>query len=912
MGPGAGRSPRRRPARPASALLLLGLLAGSAALAAGLEEARKLHRQGRLEEALVAYRAVAVEAAAAGDLEAAGTARNNACVLLHDRGDYRPAVAECEAALELRRAAGDRRRLARTLNNLGLALQSVGRLDDAAAAYEEALELNHELGDAEGEVVNVANLGVLATLAGRYDEALRRHAEAAERAAAAGEAPWTRSQLATAGLNRGVVLERLGAFEEALALYARLLAAEGALDPRQRASLLINSGVVYRNLGDPVSALGRFEAAAALYREAGDRAGLANAALNRALALELDLERPAEAEAAYRQALELAVESGDRAEEIRVRYALGRVVLAGGRPAEAAALFGRSLELAEDSGDVEGRWSALEGLGRVARGRGELPVALQRLAPALELIESQRATLERGALRAGYFGDKRAVYAAAVSIHAELARGEPSGGHAEAALELVQRAKARDLLDALGPHAGRRAAPGGPESPSKDARPRASRGEGAAGEAASAESFQVAGTAAGTSHPLTVAELQARLGDAGLLEYFAGDGELFLWIVTRDGVELVELGASGPVLERVGSLHRRLAAGGEPPAAELAELSRTLLPAATGAWPARRIFYVAPDGPLHYLPFELLASPDHRGTPLVERATVSYLPSGSALQPSGSERATPAVTRPAAAPESTAAHAAAGRPPRVLAGFGAPRLADAAGGPGSAAATLAVRFGLTPLPGALAELETAASLLPGGHQLWTGERATEAAFRGAVERGARVVHLATHTVLDELSSRGAAVLLTPAGGDDGLLYADEIARLDYRARLTVLAACRSAAGAERGRALTTLTGAVLAAGSPAVVATLWDVGDVVAAGFMEQFYFQLGRGRPPAEALRRAKQRLRADPRWRAPHLWAGYVLVGAAPPVAGPGWRRPRAALLAGLAAAAVLAWWGWRRRPG
>jgi len=50
---------------------------------------------------------------------------------------------------------------------------------------------------------------------------------------------------------------------------------------------------------------------------------------------------------------------------------------------------------------------------------------------------------------------------------------------------------------------------------------------------------------------------------------------------------------------------------------------------------------------------------------------------------------------------------------------------------------------------------------------------------------------------------------------------------------------------------------------------------------MEQLYAQLGRGLPPDEALRQAKLRLRADPRWNHPALWSGYVLVGEAPPVA-------------------------------
>jgi CHAT domain-containing protein len=179
-----------------------------------------------------------------------------------------------------------------------------------------------------------------------------------------------------------------------------------------------------------------------------------------------------------------------------------------------------------------------------------------------------------------------------------------------------------------------------------------------------------------------------------------------------------------------------------------------------------------------------------------------------------------------------------------------------------------------------------------------------------------VIHLVTLSVVDERPGRGAAVLLTAAGDDDGLLQPAEIARLRLDARLTVLAACRTAlapAGdAGGGGALTSLTGAFLAAGSEAVVATLWDVGDAATAVFMDQLYARLGRGVPPARALAETKRALRADPRWNRPSLWSGYVLVGrAGGPVAvgrPAGWRW--AAALALAVALALVAGWLTRTR--
>jgi tetratricopeptide (TPR) repeat protein len=764
-----------------------------------LDEAIDLHTAGRLREALQAYRAVV--AAGAGPEEAA-LAHNNACVLLMDLGDVRAALADCREALRLRREQKEPFGIAESLNNLGLALEALGQPAEAERHFREALALNRKLGNAEAEVINLGNLGALALSAGRYTQAMRLYTEAAGRAARHEDEPWAAEQEEAARINQGVVLEKVGSYEQAVDLYKGLLAGSRQMDPRRRAALLVNAGVIYRNLGDPVSAAASFREAIGLYRGLGDLAGLSNAWLNLGLALHLNLARPADAEDAYRQALRLAEESGDRTEEIQDLFYLGRLLLERSRLKEAEEAFLRCLAASEASRSAEGRWSAREGLGRIAAVRGDLPQALRHLETALDEIERVRAGLAQAAWRAGYFGDKRSVYAAAVSVLWRLETTRPGQGYAERAFYVAQRAKARDLLDELG----------------DDGQP---------------------------ARPQQAGELRQRLGGETVLGYFLGEDRLFSWILRRDSLRMMDLGPKPPVLDAVARIHRALAKGKEPPGEDVSRLSRVLLTGLLpGDGPRLRI---APDGLLHYLPFEILEpSP---GEPLVDRAIVSYLPSASMLAQEGSKRPVPLR----------------------LAGFGAPRISREA-----------ARFGLSPLPGAERELGTIAEILGGESRLFLGKQATEKAFRDAVTRGARVVHLATHTVVDERRGRGAAILLTPAGEEDGLLTPREIARLQDRCDLTVLAACRTALGAsgEDGRALASLTGSFLAAGSPAVVATLWDVGDAATAAFMEQLYDQLGRGHPPAEALRRAKLRLRADPRWNQPALWSAYVLVGEAGPV--------------------------------
>lgn len=841
--------------RSASLFLLLAGLWGEAAGPSWgqdprtlLDQAREHHGAGRWEQALAAYEAAAQAAEtddpATADLATAGTAYNNRCVLLTDQAEYRAALHDCERALELRRELDEKRGLARTLNNLGRVLQYLGRYDEARASFQEAIDLNRQRKDLPGIAVNQSNLGYLAIAAGDYERALWHLAQAEELSQQQSDEPWAAEQLRIVRLNRGVVFEKLGAYREALQLYRELMAESERMEPAHRATLEVNMGVLYRNLGDPVTAIERFDKAAAVFRELQDDAALSNALLNEALARHHNLRELDEAEGLYRQALELARRSGDRFEEMQDLFYLGELLRERGRLPEAELVFARGLEVAEISGSAEGRWSCLQGLGETALAAGRPREALEALLEAIEEIERVRASLRQESRRAGYFGGKRPVYASAISVLAELDREEPGKGHAEQALEVVQRAKARELLEAMGNRTG--------------------------------------------MAPLSADALRSRVGEARVLELFLARSRLYAWIIESDRVDMMDLGDARPLQTQVTDIHAALAAGREPPRDAIRNLSEILVERTGLLAGDPENLRIAPDGHLFYLPFELLEDRTS-GRSLVERAAVSYLPCASLLPGPAANPPGPRTTE------------------LPFLGFGNPRLPVDSTAPTSAGLLLS-RFQLRPLPAAERELSTVARSLPGESRIYVGEDATEATFRREA-RGARVIHLATHTLVDErldgVAGAGTAVLMTPSEDDNGLLTPAEIAALGLRADLTVLASCRSALGSGDGQALASLTGSLLAAGSSSVIATLWDVEDDASAVFMEQLYHDLGRGLPPSAALRAAKRRLRAHPRWGSPHLWAGYVLVGEAPPVVDPWLTRWGLTLLLSLVAVVALALW-------
>ena len=70
-----------------------------------------------------------------------------------------------------------------------------------------------------------------------------------------------------------------------------------------------------------------------------------------------------------------------------------------------------------------------------------------------------------------------------------------------------------------------------------------------------------------------------------------------------------------------------------------------------------------------------------------------------------------------------------------------------------------------------------------------------------------------------------------------------------------------------------LTRALLYAGTPGVISTLWNIDDAASAELMEEFYRGLAGGTSVADALRQAQ--LAAKLRYPDPAYWAAFTLNG-------------------------------------
>jgi CHAT domain-containing protein len=186
------------------------------------------------------------------------------------------------------------------------------------------------------------------------------------------------------------------------------------------------------------------------------------------------------------------------------------------------------------------------------------------------------------------------------------------------------------------------------------------------------------------------------------------------------------------------------------------------------------------------------------------------------------------------------------------------------------------------LPWTRREAEMITAVSPAGRALLALDfRASRETALSPELSGYRIVHFATHGVIDSATPALSGLMLSTVGehGEprEGFLGLRDIYNLRLGADLVVLSACETALGKEvRGEGLVGLTQGLLYAGAKQVVATLWRVEDRSTAELMSRFYHALlVEGRSPAAALRLAQLAIRQDKRWRSPYYWSGFVLQG-------------------------------------
>lgn len=155
----------------------------------------------------------------------------------------------------------------------------------------------------------------------------------------------------------------------------------------------------------------------------------------------------------------------------------------------------------------------------------------------------------------------------------------------------------------------------------------------------------------------------------------------------------------------------------------------------------------------------------------------------------------------------------------------------------------------------------------------TGAHATAEAFEQSRPGDYTYVHFAAHAVANHDFPLESAIILSPSQGK-GELSVRSVLSTPIQADLVTLSACRSAgARTYAGEGLVGLAWAFLQSGAHAVVAGLWNVNDYASPKLMQSLYASIAAGKGAPDALREAKLKLLAEPKFADPYYWAPLQL---------------------------------------
>jgi CHAT domain-containing protein/tetratricopeptide (TPR) repeat protein len=757
--------------------------------------------------------------------------------IFKDQGEYGKALDRVESSLKLSDPSLPTTNRAATLILLGIIHRQRGELEKALRRFGEALDIDLRLGDESSEAFARQGLGSIYFNLGDTDRALKEYARAAD------------------------------LFEQ---------------QPARKARLLVNTGLVYhQGKREPQVALRFYEQALKLFASDPSSSAEALAYNNVGMAYTV-LGRAKEGLPYLQKALDLREKNGERGGQASTLMEIGTTYQALGDLRRTAEYYQKAFQLASDLGSTDLQAESLHRWALLDRRRGDLSAALKRIQDSLRIVESVRSQVVSDKLRTSFFASKRPYYELLVSLLAELESRNPGRFKAEA-LEASERARARSLLDLLAE--GNVRAGISPELRKRDIELRSrlswlqSELDKRASTELEAEMDRVQDAMEQLEReirqsnkpyaelrypkPLRADQIGSLIDERSvLLQYFTGEDASFLFVVTRNGLEIHRLPGSSVLTGKVDQLRRLIQARGrrslpayEQSAADLYEL---LVGPAAPALAGKSHLLIAPDGPLYFLPFEALVTgrdgSSYSEIPyLLKKYSISYVPSASVLAD--------LQDRPAAPSEK-----------RFLA------FADPDYGGGSVGVTRSSGSGgaLRQLPESGREVKRIADLFPGRETaIYLGDNATEQNVKeNPYLAVASNVHFALHGTVNEDRPELSGLELTRVSPEDGRLQVFEIFDLKLNADLLTLSACQTALGKEvRGEGVVGLTRAFLYAGARSLVVSLWPVPDRSTSDLMYDMYRNLGSGK--AEALRRAKLGMISSERFSEPYYWAPFILSG-------------------------------------
>ncbi|BAY26273.1 TPR repeat-containing protein [Calothrix sp. NIES-2100] len=765
-----------------------------------------------------------------------GTTLNNLGVVYQSLGDYPKAIDYHQKSLAIAREIKDRLGEGNALGNLGNAYQSLGDYPKAIDYHQRRLAIAKEIKDRQGEGQSLGNLSLAYFSLGNYTTAIDYQQQSLVIAREIKDRLGEGNALG----NLGNAYLSLGEYQKAINYYQQSLAIAQEIKDRQgEGTTLGNLSSAYYYLGNYPKAIDYIQQRLVISREIKDRYGEGQSLGNLGVVYQSLGDYPKAIEQ-YQQSLKIRREIKDRQGEGQSLDNLGVVYDSLGDYPKAINYHQQSLAIAREIKDLKSQGLSLNNLGAAFYKSGNLSAAEKTLYEGIKVLESLRGQKLNDTNKVSIFETQRSTYRILQQVLIAQNKND-------AALEISERGRARAFVELISS--------------------RLNYGNGGAKSSASP----------------TLAQMKqiAEVENATLVQYsiiyndfkVAGkpqskESELYIWVIKPTGEVIFRKADLKPLWQKentnldnlvtisrdaIGARGRggiNVSYNPNAPKAKdrLKQLHELLIKPIADVLPTKesdRVIF-APQDSLFLVPFPALQ--DENGKYLIEKHTILTSPSIQVLQLTHQQR-----------------NLVSGKEALVVGNPKMPKVAPKIG---------ETPQQLPPLPGAEQEAKAIASLLK--TTAITGSKATKAAILRKISQ-ARIVHLATHGLLDDFKGLGVpgAISLAPSGQDNGLLTSNEILDLKLNAELVVLSACDTGRGTITGDGVIGLSRALITAGVPSVLVSLWSIPDSPTALLMTEFYQDLQKNPDKAQALREAMlNTMKQHPN---PRDWAAFTLIGEA-----------------------------------
>jgi CHAT domain-containing protein/Flp pilus assembly protein TadD len=782
------------------------------------------------------------------DRQKEGKALGNLGIAYYYLGDYAQAIDYLKQSLVIAQQIHDRQSEGAALGNLGGAYTSLGEYAQAIDYLKQSLVIAQQIHDRQKEGKALGLVGIAYLNLGDYAQAI----EYEQQSLAIAKQIHNRQDEGKALGNLGLAYYSLGDYAQAIDYQKQWLAIAQQIHDRQsEGAALGNLGLAYYPLGDYAQAIDYHKQSLAITREIHDRQGEGKALGNLGRAYNF-LGDYAQAIDYLKQRLVIAREIRDRQGEGKALGNLGIAYHFLGDYAQAIDYLKQSLAITREIHDRQSEGLALNNLGLALRQSGNLAEAEKTLIEGINVWESLRAGLgSNDANKVSIFEEQARTYH---TLQQVLIQENKTG----AALEIAERGRARAFVELV----ARRLSPNPTE--------------------------------ATPITPPTIEQIKqiAKTENSTLVQYSiiydnfkvqgkqqTHESELYIWVIKPTGevtfrrsdlkplwqkqntslAELVtssrdSIGVRGRGLEVVAR------ADAANPTTRLQQLDQLLIEPIADLLPTDpndRVIFISQSS-LFLVPFPALQDKD--GKYLIEKHTILTAPSIQVLDLTHKQRENlPTLTKGGAG--------------GVALVVGNPSMPFVPSAPGEKPQQL------PSLPGAETEAKAIAEVLHTKPLI--GNKATKSTVEQLMSK-ARIIHLATHGLLDDVRGLGSAIALAPdssykeeIGKVNGLLTAEEILDLKLNAELVVLSACNTGRGKITGDGVIGLSRSLISAGVPSVLVSLWSVPDAPTAQLMTEFYQNLQKNPDKAQALRQAMRTImKQHPN---PKDWAAFTLIGEA-----------------------------------